>query len=139
MFERRAEKNERGGDDIPFEEWQAIVSALFAPETFAEGNKLASAAPTRPSNVIWRHRWKSAAAVRQIGVEHQACPEDYPTAVAVYLLRRGMYLGKDRQIIKGEPSHLSLRNAWQSTFGDRIDETARWPARESETRSMDQL
>ncbi len=29
MFERRAEKNERGGDDIPFEEWQAICQRLI--------------------------------------------------------------------------------------------------------------
>ena len=50
---------------------------------------------TAPTNVFWARRWEYAAVVRQIGLEHQACDEDYLTAVAVYLLRRAMYPGRD--------------------------------------------
>jgi hypothetical protein len=100
IFERRA------GDELAFDEWRSAVDRLYGLGTFRK-------APDRQSgNDLWVNRWNSAREVRAIGLAGQACSDEYLTAVAVYLLRRGMHPADDE--------HDALRRAYAIVTAGRI-------------------
>jgi len=84
-FERR-ERDEEKSTAL----WRECVERLYAPAAFR-----CRIAPFTGGDVF-AHRFNSAREVRAVGLKQQACPTEYESAVAAYLLRRSIYRADDK-------------------------------------------
>lgn len=80
LFETR-----KDDEKLEPEAWRKAVDAFYAPEHFHQ------LPPPAFNTDSWSARLNCARQVRMVALPTQACPTEYMSAVAVYLLRRSMH------------------------------------------------